>query len=262
MQKHPIIISAPHTCGTIPTKFKNRIALSDFEIWQMHDPFTDETCFYPEAFAIHKSKNHRILGDLNRDKNASDIFRKRDFYDRKVWKDKKQLTKEEQKEFMEKYWKPYREAIKESFIKLSKKGVKKIFFLDHHNTATDHPANKGRYLPPITIGNFGDKSGNQTEIPITSSPEVINAFQQALEQEIPEITVAMNTVYKGSSLIKFVQEKIKPALPDCEIHAIILEYDLNLIFNPLSKETDKVAQQKLHQGINQAIRTLIETHFI
>lgn len=265
MKKHPVIITAPHTWGKIPKTIKERIALSDFEIWQMHDPFTNETCIYPNAFAIHQAKTHRILGDLNRCQDATDIFRETDFYDRKIWKNKQALTKKEKRQFMQDIWQPYRDAIKKSFHDLSAAGAKKILFIDHHNTATDHPANKGRYLPPITIGNFGNKNGeqieNDNENQITSSPIIINAFQQALEKAIPEITVEINTVYKGSSLVKFVQEIIKPEIPNCEIHAIILEYNLNLIFNPLSKKTDIVAKNQLHKGINKAILSLIKSHF-
>lgn len=262
MKEHPVIIVAPHSVGHIPKKFRERIALSDFEIWQMHDPFTDETCFYPEAYAIHKAKNHRILGDLNRDRNAKDMFKENDFYGRKIWKSKEELTNKEEKEILKQFWDPFRNAITRSFKEIKKGGFRKILFIDHHNTAIDHPANKGQYLPPINLGNFGDNSGDLAQKPLSSSPEIINAFQKFLRKELPQLTIEMNTVYEGSSLVRFIRDKIKPEFPECEIHAIHLEYNLNLIFNPLSKSVDNAAKNRLHQGINRGIFSLMEKYFL
>ncbi|MFC1615553.1 N-formylglutamate amidohydrolase [Patescibacteria group bacterium] len=262
MKKHPVIISASHSVGHIPKKYRERIALSDFEIWQMHDPFTDETSFYPEAYAIHKAKNHRILGDLCRDGNDKNIFRKKDFYGRTIWKNKVALTTKEKKETLKKYWDPFRNAIRRSFKEIEKEGFKKILFIDHHNTAIDHPANKGQYLPPINLGNYGNNTGEFVQKSLSSSPEIITAFQGFLKKELPELTIEMNSVYEGSSLIRFIQDTIKPEFPEYEIHGIHLEYNLNLIFNPISKRTDDAAKNKLHEGINKSISSLIEKYFL
>ncbi|MBU1992661.1 MAG: N-formylglutamate amidohydrolase [Patescibacteria group bacterium] len=262
MKKHPIIITAPHSCKYIPKEIRERISLSNFEIWQMHDPFTDETCFYPRAYAIHKAKSHRILGDLSRDRDAKDIFRRNDFYGRKIWKDKKGLTNKEKEAALKQYWDPFRSAIKKSFEKMKKEGFKKILFIDHHNTATDHPANYGQYLPPLNLGNYGDDTGSFTQKPLSSSPEIISAFQVFLKEEFPGITVEINTVYEGSALVRFIRDEIQPEFPNCEIHAIHLEYNVNLIFNSLSNRIDDAAKNKLHKGINRGIYKLIKNHFL
>ena len=261
MKKYPVIIVAPHSFGEIPKKFRDRIELSDFEIWQMHDPFTDETCMYSHAYAIHKGKNHRIMGDLNRGRTAKDLFRKEDFYGRKIWKAKQSLKGGEKEELLKKYWDPFRAGIKESFMKIKEEGFKRILFIDHHNTATDHPANNEQYLPPINLGNFGGYKGNFEKSKLSSSPKIIRAFQDFLSKELPEITIETNKVYKGSSLVRFVQNEIQPEMPECEIHGIHFEYNLNLIFNPLSKEVDKVAKSKLFKGINKAISATLKNYF-
>ena len=61
-KKWPLIITAPHGVSTLPAEYRGRCALSEFELWQMSDPFTEETSQHPEAFAIHKAQNHRIRG--------------------------------------------------------------------------------------------------------------------------------------------------------------------------------------------------------
>ncbi len=262
MKKHPVIISVPHSVSEIAKKFRDRLALSDFEIWQMSDPYTEETCIYPQAHAIRKAKAHRILGDLNRDRDSKDMFRKNDFYGRKIWKDEKELSDKEKEENLEQFWDPFRNDIRKSFKELNDSGFKKILFIDHHNTAIDHPANKGQYLPPINLGNYGNSKGELEKTPISSSPEIITAFQKFIAEELPELTVEMNMVYKGSSLVRFVRDEIKPEFPDCEIHAIHLEYNLNFIFNPLSKKVDETAKKRLHEGINSGISSLVENYFL
>ena len=228
----------------------------------MHDPFTAETCFHPQAHAVHRGKNHRIVGDLNRDRHADDMFRIEDFYGRGIWKDNAHLTNEEKALAIEKFWAPFRDEIRKSFFEVRDMGHKKILFIDHHNTATDHPANRGQYLPPINLGNFGNRSGNLLEEPLSATPEVINAFQGYLREELPEIDIEMNAVYKGSSLVRFVRDEIAEEMAGSEINAIHLEYNLNLIFNPLSKEIDERAKRSLHEGINRGINALIENYFL
>lgn len=262
MKKHPIIIAAPHSTGTVPTRFKNRLALSRFELWQMHDPFTDQTCEYPRAYAIHKGKNHRAIVDLNRSMTAKDLFREEDFYGRTIWKDGESLSDAEKEKLVKKYWAPFRASIRATFASLVASGCKKILFIDHHNTAVDHPANHGQYLPPINLGNFGDEDGESEKGNATTSPEVINDFASLLEAQFPGVTVEVNKVYKGSSLVRFAHREIGAEFPDCDIQAIHLEYNLNLIFNPISKRVDDVAKKILRDGINQGLKLLIEKHFL
>jgi N-formylglutamate amidohydrolase len=262
MKKHPVVIVAPHSSDHIPQAFRERINLSDFELWQMHDPFTSETCSYPEAYSVHRAKNHRLLGDLNRDRNAEDIFKGNDFYGRKIWKDDKGLVAQEKEELLKEFWDPFRNSIRESFSEMKKAGFKKILFIDHHNTATDHPANHGLYLPPINLGNYGDSEGNLNEVSLSASPEIMKAFQASLLAELPELTIEMNTVYKGSSLVRFIRDEIQPEFPNFEIHSILLEYNLNFIFNPLSKKVDEDAKNKLVEGVNKSIHSLVENYFL
>lgn len=262
MKKHPIIIVAPHAFLKIPQKFRSRIQLSDHEIWQMSDPFTEETCQYPKALDILTAKSHRILGDLNRDRKREDIFRETDFYGRKIWKQEYELNHKEKEELLIRFWDPFRRQIKKSFQRAKKAGFKKILFIDHHNTAIDHPANHGQYLPPVNLGNFGDLQGNPTDKKLSSSPEVINLLRKTLQENLPELTVEMNKVYTGSSLIKYIRDEIIPSFPELEIHSIHLEYNLNLIFNPLSKKIDSIAKNKLKKGFNRALEKLVETYFL
>lgn len=260
--KNPVIIAVPHAQTEIKKNFRNRIALSDRAIWKMSDPFTEKTSFYSRAFAIHVAKNHRILGDLDRDRTAADIFREMDFYGRKIWKSKKNLSTDEKEELLKFFWDPFRRGILESFEAAEKAGFRKILFIDHHNTAVDHPANRGEYSSPIVIGNFGaPETAEYIDAELSATPEIVRAFCTALEDQFPELSVECNKVYRGSSIVRFVRDEIRPKFPDLEIHAIVLEYNLNFIFNPLTEKIDDDAKTKFQSGFSAAIDAVVREFF-
>jgi len=253
--KKAVIISAPHSCENISSAFRNRIALSDFEIWQFSDPFTDKTSNFPKAFSIHLAKNHRILGDLNRDRNAKDIFRKKDFYNRNIWKSGKNLTIIEKKKLLNCFWDSFRNSILESFKKASLQKISEILFIDHHNTAIDHPANFEEYLPPIVLGNFGEiNTGKKiSKKKLSATPQIIQKLKKILQKNFPELTIELNKTYSGSSIVRFIRDEIMPKFPNIKINALILEYNLNFIFNPLSQRVDKIALKKITKGFNKSL---------
>ena len=255
----PLIISAPHAQTKIPEVFRKRIDLGEYEIWQMSDPFSDETCEHPHAFAIEIGKNHRTLGDFNRDKSAKNLFPTHDFYGRKIWRAKCELTDREKQDLLDEFWTSYRKKLKKHFRALVKTGAKKILFVDHHNTAIDHPIKGGEYAPPIIIGNFGEhKTGEEIDIPTTASKKTMKVFQAKLEKNLPSLTIEINKIYRGDSILRFVRDEIRPLFPGVKIQAVILEYNLNFIWNPLTHRRDRVAQKKLTTGINTAITELCE----
>ena len=261
---YPLIISAPHACSVIEdAKMRSRIRLTDYEIWQMSDPFTDVTAKHPRAFAHHIGQSHRILGDLNRDRDANKAFRKTDFYGRQIWKKDKILSKKEKEDFLKLEWDGFREGIKESFMQMQKEGYKKVLFIDHHNTSADHPAGKeAQYMPPIMIANLGkENTGLKDECALSSSVEVTQSFYSFLEKEFPYLSIELNTIYKGSNTIRWITKEVQTQVPELEICALLLEYNLGFIYNPISRKKDREAETKLTKGINQAISNLIEVHF-
>lgn len=262
MAKLPLIISAPHACSSIPKKWRKRVALSDDQMWHFSDPFTDKTIHHPRAFSIHIAKHHRALGDLNRVPTPETAFRKKDFHGgNRVWRDGKEPTNFEKAELLQDNWFPYYEGIFEKLRKLIARGAKRILFVDHHNTASDHPAGDGReYMPAIVISNLGSKntggrvkSRGDTSIPAAA----LKFFQKALWEET-ELGSEINQVYHGGYSIRWVLENAKLIDPSVKVYGVQFEYNLGLIHNPLSGRNDMVALEILRKKVNKAITRLAE----
>jgi len=261
--KLPIIISAPHACSTVPKKWRKRMLLSDEQLWHFSDPFTAQTAKNSRAFSVHIAKHHRSLGDLNRVPTPETAFRKRDFHNNnKVWKDGKEPATFEKAELLQKYWFPYYEEIFLKLRKLIDNGAKRILFIDHHNTAFDHPAGKGQreYMPAIVVSNLGSrnvggrvKSRGDVSIPAAA----LKFFAKTLHEETG-LSAEMNQVYHGGYSIRWVIENAQRINPNVKVYGVQFEYNLGLIHNPLSRKNDLVAMEILHKKVNRAITRLAE----
>lgn len=236
--------------------------LSEEQLWHFSDPFSSLTARHSRAFSVHAAKTHRSLGDLNRLPTPETAFRKYDFHGKnRVWRDGKEPTTLEKTELLQKNWFPYYEEIFEQLRKLIARGAKRILFIDHHNTASDHPAGDGReYMPAIVISNFGSrhrggrvKSRGETSLPAPA----LKFFQKILWEETG-LGAELNQIYHGGYAIKWVMENAKLIDPSVKIYGLQFEYNLGLIHNPLSKKNDLIALDILRKKTNRAITRLAE----
>ncbi|MCF7836958.1 N-formylglutamate amidohydrolase [Candidatus Gracilibacteria bacterium] len=262
MAKLPLIISAPHACSTVPRKWRKRMLLNDEQLWHFSDPFTAKTAHHPHAFSIHVAKNHRSLGDLNRAPTPETAFRKYDFHGKnKVWKDGREPTNFEKAALLQRNWFPYYEEIFEKLRKLINRGAKRILFIDHHNTASDHPAGDGReYMPAIVISNFGSKHRGarvKSRGDLSLPAPAMKFFQKALWEET-ELGSEVNQVYHGGYSIQWIIENTKLISPGVKVYGVQFEYNLGLIHNPLSGKNDLIAMEILQRKVNRAITKLAE----
>ncbi len=262
MAKLPLIISAPHASSKIPKKWRKRMQLSEEQIWHFSDPFTEKTVRHPRAFSFHIAKHHRALGDLNRVPTPESAFRSRDFHHgHKIWKKGKELTVLEQTELLHKNWFPYYDEIFAKMKKLIDNGAKRILFVDHHNTAFDHPAGgRQEYMPAIVISNLGScniggrvSSRGDVSIPAAA----LKFFQKALFEEVG-LMAEINQVYHGGYSIRWVTENAKKIDPKVKVFGVQFEYNLGLIHNTLSKKNDLVAMEILRKKVNRAIVQLVK----
>ena len=261
-KKLPIIVSAPHACSKIPKKWRKRIALTDDQIWHFSDPFTNLTAQNSKAFSVHIGKNHRALGDLNRVPTPETAFRKYDFHTKsRVWKEGREPTSLERTELLQKYWFPYYDEIFEKLRKLIANGAKRILFIDHHNTASDHPAGDGReYMPAMVISNLGSRNRGgrvRSRGDVSLPAAAMRFFQKALFEEVG-LTAEINQIYHGGYAIRWVLENAQKIDPNVKVFGVQFEYNLGLIHNPLSRKNDLVALDTLKKKVNRAITRLSE----
>ncbi|MBL4693890.1 N-formylglutamate amidohydrolase [Candidatus Gracilibacteria bacterium] len=256
----PIIISAPHAQTKITDKkMRKRFALSDYQIWKCSDPFTSKLKQFNCAKYIQIAKTHRLVCDFNRPPNEK-AFHDKDFFGNKVFKKGEQFKKKEQKENLEKYWHPYHNKLKKKILKLdSKTKDKATLIIDFHNTSGDHPLTKQhQYMPSIVISNLGKQNTGRSNKNHTSiSAKNLQFFQNSIKQHLP-LSVEINEIFHGGYNTLWFHELSHELKTKTKIYALQLEYNLDHVFNPLSKRLDNKALRTLHQGLNKAIQELFE----
>jgi len=262
----PLIISAPHACRTVSPEVKKRLLLSDYQIWQLNDPFTDETCQHPKAFAHHIGDVHRLCCDLSHGNPPTRPFGNSDFYGRPIYKPGQEFTTKERQYFLKNHAEKFRENITESIKKLANAGCEQILFVDHHNTAGDHPVGKtGKYMPVIDVCNGGAAHTGEPlddeEVDGVSCPaEFLQTFKRGFESSLG-LPAEINTVYSMSHTGRWILNEVQPKFPQMKIHLLFLEYNLSFIHNPVTQKNDSEAKEKIHQAINGGIDVILEKYF-
>jgi|FLOH01.1.fsa_nt_gi N-formylglutamate amidohydrolase len=253
---YPIIISAPHAQSKISDKIiRNRIRLSDYEIWKCSDPFSGQLKEFTCAWHKEIGKTHRLLCDLNRAPNEN-AFHKFDFFHRKVFKHRQGFSKKEKQEILKKYWLPYHDTIATKILELDSKNPPLILVIEYHNTSGDHPLNKLKeYMPGIILSNLGapntgarGKKKLHTSMPASQMKFLKNAIYEALK-----IPVEINQIFHGGYNTKWLSQLHYKLKTKAKIYAVQIEYNLDFVFNPISKKTDKKAMKIMQKAINKAI---------
>lgn len=256
MKKKPLIIVAPHAATSVPDSVRDRIALSDYEIWRFGDPFTDETAQHPDAFAVITSKASRVLCDVSHGPRPVKPFRDRSFYGKPIFKPGQEFSKEERAKFLQQHAKVYRRKIRTAVESLVNSGEKKIVLIDHHNTASEHPVGAtGDYMPLITFGNGGvhDTGKEADDDEVYSCPaEVLKTMQKVFKKQTT-FPAEINHIYRQSHTIRWLMNDVAPQYADVEFYGIFIEYDLSFIHNPLSRYNDEKAKHVLHTAINACV---------
>lgn len=252
----PIIISAPHACNKIQDqKIRERIALTDRQIWQMSDPLTGRLEFFTNAAKKHIARIHRILGDLNQspDKFA---FREEDFYGNQIFHENSQFTKSEQQKLLKENWFPYHAEIIKSVQELDQAGAEKILLVDFHSTAGDHPLGKNRdYMPEIDISNLSKGMlGKPWRHPhfATFPTKNLERFKNDLAESLGICVEANDVFFGGYELMWFSYLQGKLEI-QAKLFALQIEYNLDLIVNPVTFDANEKALEKIYGGLDQAL---------
>ena len=193
----PIIISAPHAQSEIlDDNIRERIALSDYEIWKCSDPFTGDLEQFTCASFKHVATTHRLICDFNRRPEPKYAFHEEDFFGRTVFKPGQEFSHGEKQELIDKHWFPYHKEILESVKTLDQEGHEIILIIDYHNTSGDHPLSQHHeYMPSIVLSNLGEEfDGHGAKV---SVPAMCLQFLAEKISTHLEVGVEINTVFKG-----------------------------------------------------------------
>lgn len=257
----PIIIAAPHAKSSIEGELRDRYALSDYEIWKCSDPYTSNLDEFTCSNYKHIADVNRLVCDYNRTPNVQDAFRETDFFGRTVFSTGQELTAAEKEDHLQKFWHPFHREIADSVLELDNGENDVILIVDYHNTAGDHSLNQNHeYMPSFVLSNLGlEYTGEKDEHhPIISMPSEYVLHLKDVMQDILGIAVEVNTVYHGGYDINWFAHLEDVLNTRAKIYSIQIEYNLDHVYNPISRVFDGEALKLMQEGINEALISLYQ----
>lgn len=222
----PIAIVLPHASLAIPPELVGRIALTEAQIFNEADVYTDLIYdFRDRVAAWHAFPYARSIIDVNRPKEriamipeGDGIIKRMTSYGAPVFIEGEEPEDALEARLIETYWQPWHDTMAalaaDHRIKL---------VLDCHSMAAVGPTRydgDGAIRPRISASNMGDENGEQVQAQLTSSPELVRfaaqAFGNALE-EIPDLAqtstpFAVNQPFPGGPIIWIHGGKAQPWL--------------------------------------------------
>lgn len=242
----PLITSAPHD-GDSFAGFKNRVALTSWQIGEFSDKYTADTAFHPDALGNLKSKVSRGLGSLNQPRDKS-LFKLEDFHSNTIWKKGLEITEDEKETCFKKYYDPYYDGIKRLIQKSKQLGFDKVILWDQHDTGDfDQKTgkrdrklpNESRTMPKFILSNFGLKNTGEID-PENGYSTCPDSFIRAVktfiatEFELSNKEVEINTSYKGGNIIQYFGNPKNDF--GNKVYAIQIEYNRGFVMDQKSRK--------------------------
>ena len=254
----PVIFVSPHSYSTVDYGFKERFVLTDYEIWRCSDPYTDKLDEFTCTSFKHTANISRLVCDLNRAPNTNDAFREFDFFGKRVFKDSQEFTTNEKENLLMKYWYPFHQAIVDDIQRLDDGENEVILLIDYHNTAGDHALNGNNdYMTSMILSNLGSEEASENNEGISIPYKYLMHLRDFISDTLG-ITVEINRIYRGGyNLYWYTHLKDVLGLK-AKIYAIQIEYNLDYVFNPISRTFDKKALQIMQSALNEGIVSMYE----
>ncbi|MDQ7025156.1 MAG: N-formylglutamate amidohydrolase [Anaerolineae bacterium] len=223
----PIAIVIPHGGLTIPSELTERIALTEEQIFNEADVYTDLIYEYRDyVLHWHSFLYSRAIIDVNRPSDDKLHFRSGDgavkritSYGATVFAPDKEPDAELERELIEKYWQTWHDQL----AKIAADDQVKLV-LDCHSMAALGPSNYGdpsQVRPRVTASNIGDAEGNprSDKMQITASPQLTRLAAEKLGEalaDIPELAptaeYGINAPFWGGWNIHLHGGKVQPWL--------------------------------------------------
>lgn len=254
----PIILVAPHSFCSIPAPLRERYALSDYEIWQCSDPYTDHLEEFTCARFKHNAEVSRLVCDMNRAPNTYDAFRAFDFYERPVFKKGEEFSVYEKENFLMQYWYPFHQSIVNSIQVLDDEKNEIILLVDYHNTAGGHALNDNQdYMRSMILSNLGSADASENHDDLSIPYNHLSYLGDFIEENMG-ISVEMNQIYKGGYNLYWYTHLKDVLQLQAKIYAIQIEYNLDYFFDPIRRIFNAEALNTMQTCLNQGLSSMYE----
>lgn len=204
----PVLICIPHGGTKIPFELKDRIVISDKDIFDDNDSFTrDIYDLGSKVSHVVSSEYARAFIDMNRNigdlppKVLDGIVKSTTCYQRPIYKQGKEPDFKLTNDLIKKYYKPYHAKIKEI---ISKRSLK--LGLDCHSMAEVGPdisPDLGKKRPMVCLGNCHNKSCSRDII-----EKLASCFVKGFQLETDE--VLLNNPFTGKYTTRWYGNKPIP----------------------------------------------------
>jgi len=226
--KLPIAIVIPHSGLDTPPELVDRIALTEEQIFNEADVYTDLIYDFQDRVAYwHVFPYARSILDVNRPnhpmpqlRDGDGIVKRQTSYGAPVYKQGLEPDEALERQLIETYWQPWHDTMADISADTSIKLV-----LDCHSMAARGPStyrDPSQIRPRISAGNLGDLEGNSRDddTPIVAPPDLTRLVAQKFGQaliELPDLAptsapYAVNKPYPGGPIIWMHGGKIQPWL--------------------------------------------------
>jgi len=200
MQKYPVLISIPHGGLTIPDAVKNRIRLSQPDIFEDADAFTREIYdMADKAACVVSADMARAVVDLNRrpddlpPENPDGVIKSHTCYGKTVYRAGLEPDMPLMQDLLRAYYYPYHERIA-STLRERRENI--VLGLDCHSMAAEGPPispDRGKTRPVVCLGNFHGRS-----CPWDMIENLADRFRRAFRLNDEE--VAINQPFSGGHI--------------------------------------------------------------
>ena len=242
MEKRPVLICVPHSSSFVPAELKELMLLSDHEIREQSDLYTDEIFCVPNAYSV-KGRLSRLVADLNRapDHIEQEYKLCNDGVVVSVTEDEKQVYEvppelEQIFERVEKYHNTFHEEI-------DKLAPKMKFLIDGHSLRSVGPAVKedaGKPRADIVLGNRHFT---------TCTREMTHKIVRFFEEK--GFSVKVNDPYEGMYVLGYHCSRRK-------LSGIQIEFNRRLYMNEKNLRRRKKDIEKLNKIIKELVEYIYE----
>jgi formiminoglutamase len=221
MEPFPVLISIPHGGTAVPPELKNRLVLSDNDLFDDSDPFTREIYdIGSTAFRVVKASIARAFVDLSRapddlpPANPDGVVKSMTCYKKPIYIEDREPNETLRRSLLQRYYEPYHNKLRE----IAGSGEPHLA-LDCHSMAAQPPPispDYGPNAPPrpmICLGNNHGKACDDQTVETLSA-----CFREAFELEAHDVTVnkpfagGYITRTHGSRPIPWVQVEMNRSL--------------------------------------------------
>lgn len=278
-----VLVSASHGSARIPMRLIHNLSLyyqTSPRLWLNYSDYGTKYLLEdvnPAQKAI--PKYGRIVGDPNRDLDASDLIRFTDFGGNKIFSERfeRRLTKSMlrffwRRKFLNYSYHPYYKDIYkklEQIVKNQGESMSPIVFIDVHDVGNrilgrwkKEDTQRKEVFPKVVISNAPDLETGEDRF--GTAPEYFMEFFAELlaeELDVDQKEVKINHVYKGGNIVRhfgnpYQNSRLRRILKGREIFSVQIEFNRSFYLNEVNQITYRSKVKSVRNALMSTLKQI------